>query len=223
MTVGSESNLEFWWEATERMTRPDSMRRACTWDPVLAFATYSGLSRMLRGPIVQADVSAEDAPLNPNYIKLLLDTTDLQTLRNRRRSPPRLRADCCTRCCGMRCCCAYWNAGALAAIRHQRRSGVLPRGIGNLRCPATVDGVERIERACAGISTQPLWHFLRALQSLPTDPNVAACVAPLLELRESLRICRRRAPRDCSGCAPRRSISRRIGSTPGSRRSRPGG
>ena len=37
---------------------------------------------MLRGPIAQADVAAEDAPLNPNYIKLLLDTSDLQALRH---------------------------------------------------------------------------------------------------------------------------------------------
>jgi hypothetical protein len=96
VTVGSENNIEFWWKKQRQLTQIGLDAAGLTWEPVLAFATYSGLSRMLRGPIVQADVTVENAPLNPNYIKLLLDTTDLQTMRQETfgaRAHP-----CCARC-----------------------------------------------------------------------------------------------------------------------------
>ena len=81
VTAGPESNLEFWWKKHKELTKTGLDAAGVTWDPLLAFKTYSGLSRMLRGPVAQAEAAAEDAPLNPNYIKLLLDASDLQALR----------------------------------------------------------------------------------------------------------------------------------------------
>jgi hypothetical protein len=121
VTVGPESNLEFWWKKQKELTKTGLDAAALTWDPVLAFATYSGLSRMLRGPIVQADTAAEDAPLNPNYIKLLLDTTDLQTMRQEMPRPA--RADCRTGAEAARAR-AYWKSAFWLRFRPPR-TGVL--------------------------------------------------------------------------------------------------
>lgn len=184
VTVGPESNLEFWWKKHRELTKTGLDAAGVTWDPVLAFATYSGLGRMLRGPIVQTDVATEDAPLTPNYIQLLLDTADLQTLRQETfgaASPRGLLYSVLRHALLL----AYWKSAA--RLRFDiTRSGVLPWETEIFEPGMNMTPWQVLSEPAPGISTQPLWQYLRALQSLPADPNAAACVAPLLELRDSL-------------------------------------
>ena len=183
VTVGPESNIEFWWKKQRELTQTGLDAAGLKWDPVLAFATYSGLNKMLRGPIVQAEIAGEDAPLNPNYITLLLDTADLQTLRMETFAAPAPRGLLYS-VLRHALLSAYWKS-AFGLRFDLTGTGVLPLEV-EMFDPATDTTAWKVlNEPAAGISTQPLWQFLRALQSLPADPNVAARVAPLLELRES--------------------------------------
>jgi hypothetical protein len=183
VTVGPERNLEFWWKKHKELTKLGLDAAGVTWDPTLAFATYSGLSRRLRGPVAQAEVATEDAPLNPNYITLLLNTADLEALRQERfgAATPRGLLYSLLRHALL---LAYWRSAAQLRF-DLKRSRPLPLEfeIFELGSPTAW---RVLGEPMPGITNQPLWQFLRALHAAPADPDLAACVAPLLELRDSL-------------------------------------
>jgi len=184
VTTGPESNLEFWWKKHKQLTKAGLDAAGVSWEPVLLYATYSGLSRMLRGPIAQADVSSEDAPLDPNYIDLLLETAELEPLRQESFGSvqPRGLLYSLLRHALL---LTYWKAAG--RLRFDRtRSGSLPWEIEMFEPETATTAWRLLNSAAPGITDQPLWQYLRALNAPPADADIAACVAPLLELRESL-------------------------------------
>jgi hypothetical protein len=178
-------NQEFWWKKQAELTRFRLDAVGVNWDPRLAHATYSGWSRVLRGPLVQPQAGAGDALLDPNYIELLLGTRDLATLRHESFASvqPRGLLYSLLRHALL---LGYWMAAAqLKSLRSDGRLPKLPFEFEVVE-PGALSAWRLLDEPVAGISDQPLWTFLRALESLPADVDIASRVAPLLELRESL-------------------------------------
>ncbi len=168
------------------------------WKPLLARTTFSGWFLSLKGPIAQAEVLSETAPLTPNYIELLLNEanlTTLDTIRNEEFPAPKphgllysllrhaLLSD-------------YWTAalnllypdpaqrGSIAYLNDSREKEFIgtPTGIN-----ATVQPMwELLTRPVPGVPNNTVGNLLHTLRTTPSDPKIAPHVAALLELRESL-------------------------------------
>ena len=82
----------------------------------------------------------------------------------------------------------YWTAAASLRVR----------GVDSTTGPITPIEIEIVEAEAltawrllaepvTAVSNEPVWSYLRGLDAPPADTDVAALVAPLLELRESLQ------------------------------------
>ena len=185
--AGDLDNLDRWWAEQAKLARPGLARFGIGWDARLTNATYSGMHRVLEGPLVQPEIPSDDAALDPNYIELLLRATDLEQLRTGDFGDvePRGLLYALLRHALL---LGYWAAAASLRVR----------GVDSTTGPITPIEVEIVEAEAltawrllaepvTAVSNEPVWTFLRGLDAPPADTDVAALVAPLLELRESLQ------------------------------------
>ena len=184
MPPGGQSthNLSFWFRKRSELTRAGLAAAGLSFDPRLAYSAYSGWSRVLRGPVAQPTVGSEDSPLDPNYIDLLLNTSDLEALRRETFTvQPRGLVYSLLRHAML---LAYWTAATRLQTAASGVPGPPPFDREFFDDPNTAWAA--LNGPAAGVTDRPLWAYLRELQSTPADAVIAACVSPLLELRESL-------------------------------------
>ena len=185
--AGDLDNLDRWWAEQAKLARPGLARLGIGWNARLTNATYSGMHRVLEGPLVQPEIPSDDAALDPNYIELLLGATDLEQLRTGDFGDvePRGLLYALLRHALL---LGYWTAAASLRVR----------GVDSTTGPITPIEIEIVEAEAltawrllaepvTAVSNEPVWSFLRGLGAPPADTDVAALVAPLLELRESLQ------------------------------------
>ena len=184
MPPGGQSthNLSFWFRKRSELTKRGLAAAGLNFDPRVAYSVYSGWSRVLRGPVAQPTIGSEDAPLDPNYIDLLLNTSDLEALRRETFTvQPRGLVYSLLRHAML---LAYWTAATRLQTAASGVPGPPPFDREFFDDPNTAWAA--LNGPAAGVTDRPLWAYLRELQSAPADAVIAACVSPLLELRESL-------------------------------------
>ncbi|HEX2732180.1 MAG TPA: hypothetical protein VHM70_11255 [Polyangiaceae bacterium] len=177
-----------WWTKQRELTKASLSAVGLDWDPRLAHATYTGWFAQLKGPAVQEQVQTESSPLTPNYIELLLNTTDPQILRNETFSGGKPRGLLYS-ILRVSLLLEYWNAAAnLYALDP---SATVPREMlgldADLALPGTIPTVwELLARPLTAQGGDTCGHFLATLKTAPSDAATQTAVARLLELRESL-------------------------------------
>jgi len=175
-----------WWQKQQELSRVALTALGLNWNPRLSRSTYSGWSLGLKGPAVQTPMLAEDAPLNPDYIGLLLNESDLDKLRNETftQFQPRGLLYSLLRNSLLQ---EYWNAAA-AIVGSQP---VLTTAAGLNFEAEIVSGPgsrawDILARPMPNNAGQTVWQFLKALSTPPADKTLAAQVASLLETKASL-------------------------------------
>ena len=180
-----------WWSRQQNLSLAAVRALGFDWNPKLSTGTYSGWYKRIAGPAVQLEIANETAPLNPDYVQLLLSAPDVETVRQENFGDPKPR--------GLfylilrhALLLEYWTAAANLTLRDvptgygwslnrdqeiQKISGVLVAEFQNVW--------ELLGAPLSGITDQPLGAFLHALKS-SSDPNIAPHVATLFEFRESL-------------------------------------
>ena len=217
-TWTTRDNLTHWWTKQSELhqCRPRRGRHRLE-SPALARRPTRVGAASCAGRSCKPTIPSEDAPLDPNYIELLLDDDRPRAAAARRPSATSSRAGCCTRCSATRCCSATGRP-PLAC----RRCGVAPPPdrspveIGDRRARGA-DGVARcLNGPAAGVTDEPLWSVpARTASRHPRMPTIAARRAAARAAREP------RAPEDAERGATRAAVRRharsraRIGSTPG--------
>ncbi len=182
-TMIRPGDQRYWWSAQRMRMRATLNAAGIPWESRLSRATYSGWSKVLRGPVVQAEAFAKHSPLQPNYLELLLNEWDLETLRNESFAVgPRSLMYAVLRHALL---LEYWRtAVALRAF------DAAPIGPGSMESeivlPGAVTPWAHLNTSAAGVTKDPMWDYLRELGDPPADPRIAQRVAPLLALRESL-------------------------------------
>lgn len=192
LSCHSKADQSLWWKKQRELTVQRLSALGFDLDPRLAHATYSGLFTALKGAVVQAEVLSEDSALTPNYIELLLNATDLNTLRQESfpGGKPQgllyalLRAALLLEHWGA---CAKLTPPASDAdlsvvdLRRDRDNPILQgAGLGVwelLARPTSVIGVP--------VSGNTIGGYLGPLRTTPSDPKLQAATRDLLELRTS--------------------------------------
>lgn len=177
-----------WWRKQRALTKVALDRVGLNWSPHLLGHTYSGWHQPLKGPMVQPEMLGEDAPLNPDYISLLLSETNLEKLRQEtftQFQPKGLLYSLLRHAMLLE----YWTAAINLADPRLLASGNItqifePEMVGVTGATKRVWDI--LNAPAAGVTNEPLWSFLRNLESVPDNPSIAARVAPLREFRESL-------------------------------------
>ena len=158
------------------------------WFPLVARWLFSGYYKTLTGPTIQTTATSEMAPLEPDYIGLLLNAPSVDAIRQEAFPDPKPRAlmYALLRHSMLK---EYWNAAADLTVpegspgygwRMTRELDVVTPG-------GQIPTVwELLGRPITGVTTEPAGIFLHALRPGAGDPAVEARVAPLLEFRESL-------------------------------------
>ena len=180
-----------WWSRQQNLTLAAVRALGFDWNPKLSTGTYSGWYKRIGGPAVQLEIANEKAPLNPDYIQLLLSAPDVETVRQENFGDPKPR--------GLlylilrhALLLEYWTAAANLTLRD------VPTGYGwslnrdqeiqkitGVLVPQFQNVWELLGAPLPGITDQPLGAFLHALKS-SSDPNIAPHVATFFEFRESL-------------------------------------
>lgn len=195
-----------WWKNQQEMTgailnhlglNALLMNPLGDWKPRLSRATFSGWFLPLKGPVTQAEVLSETAPLAPNYIELLLNESNLTTLDAIRKEdfpepkPKGLLYSLLRHAMLLE----YWTAAinllypeashrqTIAYFLENREKELVgtPTGIGGIVQPMW----ELLNRPVSGVTNEPVGKYLHTLRSASL-PNLAPHVATLLEFRESL-------------------------------------
>jgi hypothetical protein len=73
-------HYKYWSIKQQELTKASLNAVGLNWNPRLSHATYSGWHAPLKGPVTQPELLSEDAPLEPNYIDLLLNEPDLDKI-----------------------------------------------------------------------------------------------------------------------------------------------
>ena len=181
-----------WWSKQQELTLAVVRALGFDWHPNLSKATYSGWHKQIAGPMTQLEIANETAPLDPDYIQMLLAAPDVETVRLESFGDPKPR--------GLlylvlrhALLLEYWTAAANLTLRD------LPMGLGwslnrdqeiqklstMIPVPQFQNVWELLNAPLTGVTDQPLGTFLHELKSTP-DPKVAPHVATLFEFRESL-------------------------------------
>ena len=180
-----------WWLKQQELTLAAVRALGFDWNPNLSRATYSGWYKKIAGPMTQLEIANETAPLDPDYIRLLLAAPDLETVRQQSFGDPKPR--------GLlylilrhALLLEYWTAAANLTLRD------VPTGYGwslnrdqeiqkipGVMVPQFQNVWELLNAPLPGVTDQSLGTFLHGLPATP-DPNIAPHVATLLEFRESL-------------------------------------
>jgi hypothetical protein len=157
------------------------------WNPRLARSTFSGPFMRLNGPAIQGGTSSESAPLQPDYIDLLLNAPSIDVIRQEAFPNPKPRALLYS-LLRHAMLLEYWNAAANLS-QPENAFGFGWQLTREQEVPSPGGPIptiwELLSRPIAGITTDPAATFLHTLRS-PAAPNVAPRVASLLEFRESL-------------------------------------
>jgi hypothetical protein len=185
---------KYWWIKAQAMTKASLDAVGLNWDPRLCHAVYSGWYTQLGGPVIQNDPVTEDAPLEPNYIELLLNEPDFQKIRDGSFGEPHPR--------GLQyqvlrhaMLLEYRNAALNLLypqksdrqslgywLEVQEKELIGTPGFGGL---STFQSTwELFDRSAPGV-TGRVGDFLHSLRSAP-GPDLAQHVAELLEFRESM-------------------------------------
>ena len=184
----------FWWNTQQQLTKANLNSVGLNWDRSrLSNATYSGWYAPLNGPITQPELFSETAPLEPNYIELLLNELDLEKIHKEtfaQFQPKGLLYSVLRH--GL--LLEYWNAalsllfpdqqGLSYWVNHTEQELVGSTSFTGLF--GVAGRWELLSRPVPGITSDPVGSYLASLRSLPTDTNVASRVATLFEFRESL-------------------------------------
>jgi hypothetical protein len=182
-----------WWGTQQDLTLAAVRALGFDWQPNLSRATYSGWYKKIAGPATQLEIANETAPLDPDYIQLLLSAPDVETIRQEKFGDlkPRGLLYLILRHALL---LEYWTAAANLTLRD------IPMGLGwSLNREQEIQKIpgifvpvpqfqnvwELLNAPLLGVTDQPLGTFLHALQTT-VDPNIAPHVATLLEFRESL-------------------------------------
>jgi hypothetical protein len=181
-----------WWRAQQELTLATVRALGFDWNPILCRATYSGWYKRIAGPATQPEIANETAPLDPNYISLLVGAPDVETIRQENFGDPKPR--------GLlylilrhALLLEYWTAAANLTLRDNLLGG-LGWSLNREQEVQKIPGVfvaqfqnvwELLGAPLSGITDQPLGTFLHALKTTD-DPKIAPHVATLLETRESL-------------------------------------
>ena len=222
--AGDLDNLDTWWAEQAKLARPGLAQFGIGWNARLTNATYSGMHRVFEGPLVQPEIPSDDAALDPNYIELLLGATDLEQLRTGDFGDvePRGLLYALLRHALL---LGYWTAAANLRVR----------GVDSTTGPITPIEIEIVEAEAltawrllaepvTGVSDEPVWSFLRGLDAPAGRHRRRRSRGPAARAaRRACNTCPGSARRDSSASPPERSICARTGSTPGPRRSPPGG
>lgn len=177
-----------WFTKQRELTMAVVNQLALPWgNPRLARWTFSGYFMRLNGPTIQTGPSSETAPLQPDYIDLLLNAPSVDVIQNESFADPKPRA-LLYALLRHAMLLEYWNAAANLSqpesafgfgwqmTREQEFS--TPGG-------AIPTFWELMNRPIDGITTDPVATFLHTLRT-SSDPNIAPRVTPLFEFRESL-------------------------------------
>ncbi|MGZ8236419.1 MAG: hypothetical protein ACXWTY_00915 [Methylobacter sp.] len=185
---------KYWWNKQQELTKASLNAAGLNWNPRLSYATYSGWHTALKGPVTQAELFSEDAPLEPDYIGLLLNEPDFEKIRKEsfvEFQPKSLLYSVLRHAMLLE----YWTAAlnllypekphreTLAywlEIREKELIGTPGVGAIGIFPPLW----ELLDRPVPGV-TDRVGNYLHALRSAP-DPNIAPHVATLLGFRESL-------------------------------------
>ena len=186
MPPGGQSthNLSFWLRKRSELTKAGLAAAGLNFDPRLASSPPIQVgAESCAGRWSKPTVGSEDAPLDPNYIDLLLNTSDLEALRRETFGTvqPRGLVYSLLRHAML---LAYWTAATRLQLAASGVPGPPPFDREFFDDPNTAWAA--LNGPAAGVTDRPLWAYLRELQSAPADTVIAACVSPLLELRESL-------------------------------------
>ncbi|HKG93217.1 MAG TPA: hypothetical protein VKA84_15030 [Gemmatimonadaceae bacterium] len=177
-----------WWDKEVELTRAALNELGLTsWDPRLAHSVFSGSYLRLNGPTIQSGPLSEAAPLQANYIDLLLNALSVEAIRQEAFPDPKPRALLYS-LLRHAMLLEYWNAAAnLSQPESAPGFGWQLTREQELATPggATPTIWELLSRPIPGVTTDPAGTFLHALRST-ADPDIAPRVAPLLEFRESL-------------------------------------
>jgi len=181
-----------WWAKQQELTLAVLRTLGFDWHPNLSKATYSGWHKQIAGPMTQLEIANETAPLDPDFIQMLLAAPDVETVRQEKFGDPKPR--------GLlylilrhALLLEYWTAAANLNLRD------IPMGLGwslnrdqeiqklavMIPVPQFQNVWELLGAPLTGVTDQPLGTFLHELKSTP-DPTIAPHVATLLEFRESL-------------------------------------
>ncbi|WP_017302044.1 hypothetical protein [Nodosilinea nodulosa] len=188
-------NVQAWWDKQQGMTRPILQDLGLNGhSPRLAETTFSGWHRPLDAPMVQPEAVSEAAALSPNYIDLLLNAADLDTLRGETFPEPKPKSllYALLRHSLLQLC--WTTAVALLVPDGQSPNHWGLRWEQELIGPPSFTGLpiatatpwDLLNQPLTGVTTDSLGRYLLTLSAPPTDPSLAAKVAPLLELRQSL-------------------------------------
>ena len=173
------------WSNVQQSKTAEALAAAgIAWQSRLSRATYSGWGRMLRAPVVQAGAIVEGVPLTPNYIEWLLGESDLDNLRRGvlAAGTPKGLMSAVLRHALLQ---TYWTTAAnLQNLDAPLDGGSLDADV--VSGPAATPW-QLLASPIAGVSSDPAWKYLFGLTTPPADARVAARVASLLDLRESLR------------------------------------
>ena len=186
--AGDLDNLDRWWAEQAKLARPGLARFGIGWDARLTNATYSGMHRVLRGTARAAgDPLRRCCRSTRTTSSCSSRATDLEQLRTGDFGDvePRGLLYALLRHALL---LGYWAAAASLRVR----------GVDSTTGPITPIEVEIVEAEAltawrllaepvTAVSNEPVWTFLRGLDAPPADTDVAALVAPLLELRDSLQ------------------------------------
>jgi hypothetical protein len=194
-----------WWNKQQQMTgallnhlglNALLMNPLGDWKPRLARATFSGWFLPLKGPVAQAEVPSETAPLAPNYIELLFNEPNSITLDAIRREdfPDPKPKGLLYALLRHALLLEYWTA-ALNLLYPDPSQRSIPYfldswenelvGIGLHGGGARPSVWELLNRPVSGVTSDPVGKYLHALRSAPAQ-KIAPQVATLLEFRESL-------------------------------------
>lgn len=191
----SPGKQKYWWLKQQELTNASLKAVGLNWNPRLSHATYSGWHIPLKGPVAQAGPFSEDAPLEPNYIGLLLDEPDLDRIHQESFAefrPKGLIYSVLRHAMLLE----YWTA-ALNLLypeeshrqalpywlesREQELVGIRGTGTSGIFHPMWLI----LNRPVAGVTDDRVGDFLHKLRAAP-DPKIAPHVATLLEFRKSL-------------------------------------
>ena len=185
-TAMAPGDQTLWWQKQQELARVALTTLGLNINPRLSRVTYSGWSLDLKGPAVQSPMLAEDAPLNPDYIGLLLNETDLDKLHNETfaQFQPRGLLYSLLRNSLLQ---EYWNAAA--EILGSQPAFTTAAGL-NFESEVISGPGSRVwdllTRPMAGNAGRTIWQFLSTLTSPPADKTLAVQVASLVETKTSL-------------------------------------
>jgi hypothetical protein len=177
LMVPGDDHQKYWWGKQHELTTAPLTAAGFAWNPLfLSNLTYSGWNASLRGPLVQPELTSEDALLSPNYIDLLLSETNLENIRNE--NLPQVQPSLLYSLLRHSLLLEYWFPAALMG-------GALSVFQLDQEVPLTQTPWNLLNKPIQNLTTDTAWNYLRTLKS-PAPAAIAPRVASLLEFRESL-------------------------------------